>query len=57
MISYADRFGTKSSLTFIDVNNMKKLNDTKWHGAADKTLLHLQLIKFPFFNKGQNCII
>jgi len=41
MISFAERYGTPSSLMFIDLNDMKKINDTYGHEAGDKALLHV----------------
>lgn len=41
MISFADRYDAASSLIFIDVNNMKKVNDELGHGAGDAVLEHV----------------
>jgi diguanylate cyclase (GGDEF)-like protein len=40
-ISFAERYGTKSTLIFFDVNNMKTINDTFGHAAGDKALMHV----------------
>jgi len=41
MISFAERYGTPSTLMFLDLNDMKKINDTYGHEAGDKALLHV----------------
>lgn len=41
MISFAERYGTPSTLMFIDLNDMKKINDTYGHDAGDKALHHV----------------
>jgi len=41
MISFAERYGTPSTLMFIDLNDMKKINDTYGHEAGDKALHHV----------------
>jgi diguanylate cyclase (GGDEF)-like protein len=41
MISFAERYGTPSTLMFIDLNDMKKINDTYGHEAGDKALFHV----------------
>ena len=41
MISFAERYGTPSTLMFIDLNDMKKINDTYGHEAGDKALQHI----------------
>ncbi len=41
MISFADRYDAASSLIFIDVNNMKHVNDELGHGAGDVVLEHV----------------
>ena len=40
-ISFAERYGTKSTLIFFDVNNMKTINDSHGHAAGDKALMHV----------------
>jgi len=40
-VSFAERYGTKSTLIFFDVNNMKTINDTFGHAAGDKALMHV----------------
>jgi diguanylate cyclase (GGDEF)-like protein len=41
MISFAQRYGTPSTLMFIDLNDMKHINDTYGHAAGDKALFHV----------------
>lgn len=41
MISFAERYGTPSTLMFIDLNDMKLINDTYGHDAGDKALYHV----------------
>lgn len=41
MISFAQRYGTPSTLMFIDLNDMKYINDTYGHAAGDKALFHV----------------
>ncbi|MFC3052717.1 GGDEF domain-containing protein [Kordiimonas pumila] len=41
MISFAERYGAPSTLMFIDLNDMKKINDTYGHEAGDKALYHV----------------
>ncbi|PCI63693.1 MAG: GGDEF domain-containing protein [Kordiimonadales bacterium] len=41
MISFAERYGTPSTLVFIDLNDMKKINDTYGHEAGDQALFHV----------------
>lgn len=41
LISFAERYGTPSSLVFLDLNDMKELNDTYGHGAGDAALVHV----------------
>ncbi len=40
-VSFAERYGTKSTLIFFDVNNMKTINDSFGHAAGDKALMHV----------------
>lgn len=44
MISFAERYGAPSTLMFIDLNDMKKINDTYGHEAGDKALFHVARI-------------
>lgn len=41
MISYSERYGINSSLIYLDLNDLKKINDTFGHAAGDAALLHL----------------
>ncbi len=41
MISFAERYGTPSTLVFIDLNDMKKINDEYGHDVGDKALFHV----------------
>lgn len=41
MISYSDRYGINSSLIFLDMNDLKIINDTYGHKAGDRALLHI----------------
>jgi len=41
MISFAERYGTPSTLMFIDLNDMKLINDKYGHEAGDKALFHV----------------
>lgn len=41
MISFAERYGTPSTLVFIDLNDMKLINDKYGHEAGDKALFHV----------------
>lgn len=36
-----DRYGMKASLVFVDLNDLKKINDAKGHGAGDAALAHV----------------
>jgi len=40
-MSFAQRYGKPSSITYFDVNNMKAINDTYGHAAGDAVLLHV----------------
>ncbi|MEZ5758309.1 MAG: GGDEF domain-containing protein [Emcibacteraceae bacterium] len=44
MISYSDRYGINSSLIFLDMNDLKGINDTHGHKAGDEALVHLAKI-------------
>lgn len=41
MISYSDRYGINSSLLFLDMNDLKAINDTHGHKAGDMALVHV----------------
>lgn len=41
MISFAERYSTPSSLVYLDLNNMKEINDTHGHAAGDAALVHV----------------
>ncbi len=41
MISFAERYGAPSTLMFIDLNDMKLINDRYGHEAGDKALFHV----------------
>lgn len=41
MISFAERYGTPSTLMFIDLNDMKEINDKYGHDTGDKALFHV----------------
>lgn len=41
MISYSDRYGINSSLIFLDMNDLKIINDTYGHKAGDMALVHI----------------
>jgi diguanylate cyclase (GGDEF)-like protein len=41
MISYSDRYGINSSLIFLDMNDLKLINDNYGHKAGDLALVHL----------------
>lgn len=41
LIRFAERYGTPSSLMFIDMNDLKVINDQYGHEAGDKALRHL----------------
>lgn len=41
MISYSDRYGINSSLIFLDMNDLKVINDTMGHKAGDQALVHV----------------
>ena len=36
-----ERYDMKASLIFVDLNDLKKINDEKGHGAGDAALLHV----------------
>ena len=41
MISFADRYGAPSSLIYLDINDLKVINDTHGHAAGDRALVHV----------------
>ena len=41
MISYSERYGINSSLIYIDMNDLKTINDTHGHAAGDAALKEL----------------
>lgn len=41
MISYSQRYGINSSLIYLDLNDLKKINDTYGHQAGDTALSHM----------------
>lgn len=41
MIGFAERYGTPSTLMFIDLNDMKAINDKYGHESGDKALFHV----------------
>jgi len=41
MISYSQRYGIHSSLIYLDLNDLKTINDTYGHKAGDTALSHL----------------
>ncbi|MCF8473098.1 MAG: GGDEF domain-containing protein [Emcibacter sp.] len=44
MISYSQRYGIKSSLVFLDMNDLKKINDENGHSVGDAALVHLSSV-------------
>jgi diguanylate cyclase (GGDEF)-like protein len=40
-LSRLERYGTQAALIFVDVNEMKQINDRFGHGAGDFALLHI----------------
>ena len=44
MMAYAERYGTPSSVLFIDVNGMKRINDDHGHAAGDAALTHVATV-------------
>ncbi len=40
-LSFAERYGTPSSLIYLDVDGLKKINDTYGHAAGDAALLQI----------------
>ena len=41
MLAFAERYRTPSSLVYVDVNDMKRINDSLGHGAGDAALCHV----------------
>jgi len=41
MISYSQRYGINSSLIYLDLNDLKVINDTYGHAAGDAALIHM----------------
>tara|TARA_R110002073_G_scaffold175576_1_gene332987 strand:+ start:3593 stop:4327 length:735 start_codon:yes stop_codon:yes gene_type:complete len=41
MISYSQRYGINSSLIYLDLNDLKVINDTLGHAAGDAALTHM----------------
>ena len=41
MMSFAERYGVSGSLIYLDLNNMKQLNDLHGHAAGDAALLQV----------------
>ena len=41
MMAYCERYGTASSVLFIDVNGMKQINDVHGHATGDAALTHI----------------
>lgn len=44
MISYSQRYGISSSLIYLDMNDLKKINDTFGHKAGDSALSHMAAV-------------
>jgi diguanylate cyclase (GGDEF)-like protein len=40
-LAMIDRYGMRASLIFVDLNDLKKINDGKGHGAGDAALAHV----------------
>lgn len=49
MISYSDRYGINSSLIFLDMNDLKVINDTMGHKVGDKALVHITKVMLSNF--------
>jgi diguanylate cyclase (GGDEF)-like protein len=41
MMSFSERYDAPSSVLYVDINNMKTINDTYGHGAGDAALTHV----------------
>ena len=40
-MAHVERYGNASSVVYIDVNDLKEINDTHGHGAGDQALKHV----------------
>lgn len=43
-LAMIDRYDMRASLVFIDLNDLKKINDSKGHGAGDAALAHIAAV-------------
>lgn len=43
-LGMVDRYGMRASLVFVDLNDLKKINDTLGHGAGDAALAHVATV-------------
>ncbi len=41
VMSYAERYQVETSILFVDVNDLKNINDVHGHGAGDAALVHV----------------
>ncbi len=41
MIAFAERYGAPSSVLYLDIDGMKRINDSHGHGAGDAALKHV----------------
>jgi diguanylate cyclase (GGDEF)-like protein len=41
MLSYAERYRIPSSLLYFDINDLKRINDTRGHAAGDAVIRHV----------------
>ena len=41
MIAFAERYGAPSSVLYLDIDGMKRINDNHGHGAGDAALKHI----------------
>lgn len=41
LISFADRYGMPASIVYLDLNDLKTINDTLGHAAGDAVLMHV----------------
>jgi diguanylate cyclase (GGDEF)-like protein len=44
ILSYSERYGTPSSVIYLDLNGLKQLNDTRGHAAGDAAILKVAKI-------------